>query len=326
MKKLTRLAAIILAAVTMCLTAAGARAEADYPTKPVRVIVGFPSGTVADVIARLLGAKLSQSLGQQFLVDNRPGASSNIGAELVVRAPKDGYTLFMSTVANTINASVYQHLNFNFSTDLAPIMLVGSVPNILVVNPSLPVHSVADLIALAKTKPGEIFFASSGNGTATHLSGELFNVMAGVKLSHIPYKGSSEILNDLIAGRVTVMFSPASTVLPYIKAGTLRALASTGAKRTAAAPDLPTIAESGLPGFETSVWMGLLAPAGTPSDVIEKLDKALTAALASPDIKAQFATQGVDEIGLGPKEFGTYIRAETDKWAKAVKAAGVKID
>jgi tripartite-type tricarboxylate transporter receptor subunit TctC len=325
MKRLIRGAgALLLAAVAFGTTAA--RADGEYPVKPIRVIVGFPAGSIADLVARQLGQKAGQELGQQFVVEDKPGASSNIAAELVVRAPKDGYTLFMSTIANTVNASVYSHLSFNFATDLAPIILAGSVPNVLAVNPSLPVKSVQDLIALAKAKPGEIFFASSGNGTVTHLSGELFNMMAGVKLAHIPYKGSSDIMNDLLAGRVMVTFTPASAVWSHMQAGTLRVLASTGSRRTAVAPDLPTIAESGLPGFDTAVWMGLLAPAGTPPAIVNRLAAAFKNALASAEVKEQFAKQGIDEIGLGPAEFAAFIRQDTDKWAKVVNAVGVKID
>lgn len=323
---MSRSAAVVALALIVGLGPATLCAETDYPAKPVRIVVGFPAGTVADMTGRLLSQKLGQSLGQQFIVDDKPGASSNIAAELVVRAPKDGYTLLMATVANVINATLYRSLPFNFATDLAPVTLVGTVPALLVVNPTLPVHSVADLIALAKSRPGEIFYASSGNGTAAHLSGELFNLMAGVKLAHIPYKGSSEVLNDLIAGRVTVAFANASTVLPHVQSGSLRALASTGLQRTAAAPELPTISESGLQGFDTAVWMGVLAPAGTPPEIVDRLAAAFGAALQAPDVKAQLAAQGIDGIGLGPREFGAYIRSETDKWATAVGVSGAKVD
>jgi tripartite-type tricarboxylate transporter receptor subunit TctC len=314
-------AAVIMFAA---LGVASARADDPYPTKPVHVLVGFPAGSVADVVIRLLTPRLSQDLGQPFVVENRPGASSNIAAELVARAPKDGSTLFMATIANTINASLYHHLPFNFATDLAPVMMIASVPTVLAVNPQFPAHSVAELIAVAKDKPGQIFFASSGNGTFTHLLGELFNMTAGVQLAHVPYKGSPEVLSDLIAGRVMVTFIPASAVLPHAQAGTLRLLATTGPRRAAVAPDLPTVAESGLPGFEASLWMGLLAPAGTPPAVIERLAKALTGALAASDTKAQLAAQGIDEIGLGPAEFAAYIHSDTDKWSKVVTAIGLK--
>jgi tripartite-type tricarboxylate transporter receptor subunit TctC len=322
---MTRLLLVVAALLLAALTPV-AYAQTDYPSKPVRIVVGFPPGTVADVTARLLAQKMAPGLGQQLIVDNKPGASSNIAAELVVRSPKDGYTLLMATVANVINTSLFHNLSFDFATDLAPVMLIGSVPALLVVNPSLPVHDVAELIALAKAKPGEIFYASSGNGTAAHLSGELFNLMAGVKLSHIPYKGSSEVLNDLIAGRVTVAFANASTVLPHVQAGTLRALASTGLARTAVAPNLPTISESGLQGFDTAVWMGVLAPAGTPPEVIARLASAFGDALNAGEVKAQLATQGIDTIAKGPQDFASYVRSETAKWAKAVEISGAKVD
>src|SRR6476620_9073500 len=255
------------------LFAAIASAQTSYPVKPVRIIIGFPPASAADIVGRVVAAKMSDGLGQQLVIENRPGASSNIATEAVVRAPADGYTLFMGTIANTINASLYSKLPFDFARDLAPIAAVASVPNLLVVHPSLPVRSVQDLINVAKAKPGEILYGSSGNGTGPHLSGELFNLMAHVKLVHIPYKGSPQAMTDLLGGRVMAMFSPASTALPHIKAGTLRALAASSARRTSVAPDLPTVAEAGLPGFETSVWFGLLAPAATPRDIIERLNK-----------------------------------------------------
>ena len=313
--------AVILAALT---SMPSARADDAYPTKPVHVIVGFPAGSVADIVIRLVGQKLSQDLGQPFVVENRPGASSNIGAELVTRAPKDGSTLFMATIANTINASTYKNLPFNFEKDLAPVAMVASVPVALAANPEFPAHNVKELIALAKDKPGEIFFASSGNGTLTHLLGELFNMTAGVKLAHVPYKGSPEVLADLIAGRVKVTFIPASAVLAQAKAGSVRLLATTGRRRASVLPDLPTVAESGLPGFEAALWMGVLAPAGTPATIVDRLAKAVATALATPDINAQLATQGIDEFSLGPAEFAAYIRTDTDKWAKVVTAIGLK--
>ncbi|HEX9463875.1 MAG TPA: tripartite tricarboxylate transporter substrate binding protein [Alphaproteobacteria bacterium] len=318
-------AALILFALAM-VGAPAVLAETDYPAKPIKVIVGFPAGSVADVVARQVGQKIGQDFGWQWIVDDRPGAAGNIAAELVVRAPKDGYTLMMATIANTINATVYRNLSFDFAADLVPVMLIGSVPNVLAVNPALPVNSVQDLITLAKAKPGEIFYASSGNGTAAHLSGELFNLMAGVKLAHVPYKGSPEVMNDLLAGRVMVTFTPASAVWSHRQAGTVRVLASTGPQRTVVAPDLPTIAESGLPGFDTSIWVGLLAPSGTPPEIVERLAKAVGAVLATPEIKEQFARQGMDEIGLGLRAFKDFIRQDIEKWAKVVKVAGVRVD
>ncbi len=321
-----RRAAAIVFILAAVLAIPAARADDAYPAKPIHVLVGFPAGSVADIVIRLLGQKASAELGQPFVVEDRPGASSNIAAELVARAPKDGYTLLMATIANTINASLYRNLPFSFASDLAPVMMVASVPTVLAVNPQLPAHNVAELIGLAKEKPGQLFFASSGNGTFTHLLGELFNMTADVKLAHVPYKGSPEVLADLIAGRVMVTFIPASAVLQHGKAGSVRLLATTGPRRTAAAPELPTVAESGLPGFEGSLWMGVLAPAGTPPAVVDRLARALAGALAAPDVKATLAGQGIDQVGLGPAEFAAYIREDTDKWGKVVQAIGLKIE
>src|SRR5262245_26364275 len=312
-------------AIGTALLAASVAAQ-TYPRGPVRVIVGFPPGSAADVAARVVGNQLGQILGTLFVIENRPGAGSNIATEAVARAPADGYTLLMGTVANTINQSLYPDLRFNFATDLAPIASVGTVPNLLVVHPSVEVKSVAELITLAKAKPGTLTFASSGNGTSPHLSGELFGEMAGVKLVHVPYKGSSQAVVDLVAGRVSLMFSPASTVLSHIKSGKLRALASTGLARANAMPELPTLSESGLQGFDTGVWFGLLAPAKTPPAVVDRLAKATAEARGSAELKSQFAAQGVDCLGGGPKEFADYIGQEIVKWAKVIKAAGVKLD
>ena len=298
----------------------------NYPAKSVRIVVGLAPGGGTDIVARMVGQRLGTAINQQVVIDNRPGASSNIATEAVVRAPADGYTLFMGTIANTINASLYPKLNFDFARDLAPIAAVASVPNLLVVHPSLPARSVQELIRLAKAQPGQILYGSSGNGTSPHLAGELFNLMAGVKLTHIPYKGSPQAMTDLLGGRVMAMFAPASTALPHIKAGTLRALAASSAQRASAAPDLPTIAESGLPGFETSVWFGLLAPAATPRDIIERINRETARALADADVKKQFAAQGIDAMGGTPEQFAAYIREETAKWARVVHASGAKLD
>lgn len=317
----------VWATILVAIAAApSAWAEDAYPSKPIRTVVGFPPGSVADLVIRLLGEKASAELGQPFVVEDRPGASSNIAAELVVHAPKDGYTLFMATIANTINGSLYRNLSFNFEKDMAPVAMVASVPIVLAANPKFPAHNVKELIAEAKQKPGQIFFASSGNGTLTHLLGELFNMSAGVKLVHVPYKGSPEVVADLIAGRVNVTFIPASAVLKHAQAGTVRLLATSGSKRAAVVPDLPTIAEAGLPGFEGTLWMGVLAPAGTPAPFVNRVAQALKVALAAPDVKAKLAAQGIDEAFLGPSEFATYIHQDTDKWAKVVKAVGLKID
>jgi tripartite-type tricarboxylate transporter receptor subunit TctC len=323
---LVRSIAIFLVALASLVAPDAVQAQGAYPNRPVKLVVGFPPGSAADVVARIVSARLGDSLGQPVVVENKPGAGSNIATESVARAPADGYTLFMGTVANTINASLSKNLNFDFARDLVPVAGLASVPNLLVVHPSLAVRSVQELIAAAKARPGEILYGSSGNGTSPHLSGELFNLMAGVKLGHVPYKGSPQAMTDLLAGRVLVMFSPASTALPHIKASTLRAIASSGTQRTAAAPDLPTISESGLPGFETSVWFGLVAPAGTPREIVERLNREAVRALAAPELKSQFAAQGIDTMGGTPEQFAAYIREETGKWARVVQASGAKID
>ena len=326
MKKSIALSFAVGLASLFALAASASAQAQSWPSKPLRIVVGFPPGASADVAARLVAAKMSESLGQSVLIENKPGAGSNIATESVVRAPADGYTLFLGTIANTINASLSKNLPFDFGRDLAPVASLASLPNLLVVNPSLGVSTVQELVAAAKRKPGEILYGSSGNGTGPHLSGELFNLMAGVKLTHVPYKGSPQAMTDLLGGRVQAMFAPASTALPHIKAGTLKVLAVSSAKRTGASPELPTIAESGLPGFETAVWFGLLAPAGTPRDIIERLNREANRALADPGVKAQFAVQGIDAMGGTPEQFAAYIKDETAKWARVVQASGAKID
>ncbi len=326
MKRATSLRTV-LATAALCL-AGGACAQGApaYPVKAIKLLIGFPPGSAADVVARLVTPRLGEALGQPVVADNRPGASSSIAAEATVRAPADGYTLFMGSVANAINASLNKDIGFDFAKDLAPVAGLASLPNLLVVHPSLPARSVAELVAAAKANPGAILYGSSGNGTSPHLSGELLNLMADVKLVHIPYKGSPQAVTDLLAGRVQVMFSPVSTVLPQVKAGKLRALASTGAQRTAAAPDLPTVSEAGLPGFETSIWFGLFAPAATPRDVTERLARETARVIGAPDLRAQFAAQGIDPLQKTPEQLAEYVREEIDKWGQVVRNSGARID
>lgn len=314
---------LMAAAAAFCGLAASAAAE-DYPTRPVRIVVGFTAGASADVTARVLAPKLSQALGQQFVVENRPGAGSNIAADIVAHAPKDGYTLFLCTIANAINATLPARLNFDFGKDFAPIALLASVPNILAVHPSLGVKTVQELVALVRAKPGQLSYGSSGVGTAVHLSGELFNVMAGAKMVHVPYPGSAQSVTDLIAGRVQVTFAPASTVLPHVQSGRLIELATTQLKRASVAPDLPTMSEAGLKGFDTGVWFGLLAPAGTPRDVVERLAQASNAALKSREVIDPLQKQGIDVLGGTPDEFADYISSEIAKWSRVAEAAGLK--
>jgi tripartite-type tricarboxylate transporter receptor subunit TctC len=320
------LAALVGAAAIAIAVPADAQTSA-YPTKPIRLIVPFPPGGATDIIARAVAQKLSETWGQSIIVDNRPGAGGNIGTELVAKAAPDGYTLEMGTVGtHAINASLYAKIPFDNVKDFAPIILVAGVPNVLEVTPSLPVNSVQELIAYAKANPGKLNFASSGNGTSIHLSGELFKVMTGVQMTHVPYKGSAPALQDLIAGQVQLMFDNLPPSLPQIKAGKLRALAVTSATRAPALPDVPTVAESGLPGFEASSWFGLLAPAGTPPAIIAKINTEVATWLASPEGKEKLASIGANAAGGSPEDFARHIHAETTKWAKVVKESGAKVD
>lgn len=300
--------------------------EDVYPAKPIRLLVGFPSGSSADVAARIISKKTSEILGQAIVIDNKPGASSNIATEAVVRSLPDGYTLLLGTVANTINSGMGKNLPFNFSNDLAPVVLLTNLPNILVVHPSIGVSSVQGLIELAQKKPGQLNYASSGNGTSPHLSGELFNQIANVKLGHIPYKGSSQAITDVLSGLVPIMFSPASTALPYINSGALRALAVSTSKRSSVAPKLPTLSEAGLNNYDTSVWFGVLAPINTPREIQDKLNVSFNQALQSADVKAQLITQGMDTMGGSKEEIGKYISQETEKWLKLIKFSGASLE
>ncbi|MSQ20022.1 MAG: tripartite tricarboxylate transporter substrate binding protein [Betaproteobacteria bacterium] len=301
-------------------------AHAQYPVKPIRILLGFTSGSLLDLTTRLVAPRLADALGQQVIVENKPGASSNIATEQVIRAPADGYTLLMGGVVNPINTTLYASLPFDFIRDTAPIVLIGTAPSLLVVHPSVPVHSVRDLIDYAKKRPGEVTFGSSGNGTAPHLAGEMLNLMAGIKLVHVPYKSSPQAMTDLLAGRVHATFSPPSTALPHLKAGTLRGIASTGARRASAAADLPTMIEAGLPDYAGEVWMGLFAPAATPRAVIERINREVVQILAMPELRAQFAAQAIDPLGGSPESFADYVKAETAKWAQVVRASGAKVD
>jgi tripartite-type tricarboxylate transporter receptor subunit TctC len=291
----------------------------------VRAIVGFPAGSGVDIVARVVGQKLSEQYGQQFVVDNRPGAGSNIGTQLAAKAPADGYTLFLGTVANAINATLYRELPFDFTRDFAPIVLAGSAPNLLVVHPSLPARSVAELVKLARAKPGRLSFGSSGTGTAPHLAGELFKSMAAINVMHIPYKGGPQATTDLIAGQYDYLFAISSTVLPHIRSGRLRALAITTAARAPSMPDLPAVAET-LPGFEAVTWFGYMAPAGTPQDIVARLNADITKVLARADVREPLATQGIEVKMSSREQFGAYVRDEIAKWARVVKASGAQAE
>jgi tripartite-type tricarboxylate transporter receptor subunit TctC len=320
-----RIAIHAMLACTMGLVIAGATARADdYPTRPVRLIVGFIPGSSADITARVLGQRMGQILGQQFVVESKPGAGSSLAAEFVTRAPKDGYTLFIASSANITNAAINPNLPFDIAKDFTPIALINTAAVILVVHPSTGAKSVAELIALAKSKPGEILYASTGVGTAPHLSGELLSMRAGVKLLHVPYQGSPQAATDLLAGRVAMMFSPASAVVSQVEAGSLKVLASAATKRPGILPNVPTMAEAGLPDFDTSIWFGLMAPVGTPRAVIDKLAGAVREALASNEVVTAWRPQGIDPLSGGPEEFARHIASESKRWGDVATAAGLK--
>ncbi|MBX9828343.1 MAG: tripartite tricarboxylate transporter substrate binding protein [Xanthobacteraceae bacterium] len=313
--------ALLLALVGV---SAGTMAPADdYPTRPVRLVVGFAPGAVADVIARAMATRMSQNIGQQIVIENRPGAGSSLGAEFVARAPKDGYTLLMCTVAQTINPAV-NTLSFDFGKDFAPIMAIANAPQILVAHPSLPANSVQEMIALARATPDGLQYASSGAGTMSHLSGVLLSSTTGIKLTQIPYPGSAQSMNDVLAGRVPLMFGPAATVWSNVQAGKLKALAVTQPTRAAIAPEVPTMAESGVPGYSAGIWMGILAPAGTSAEIVGKLSRAANEAVKSPEVLSLLRVQGVDPLGGSPEEFARFIDAELKKWAGVVNDAGIR--
>ena len=300
-----------------------ARAQ-TYPSRPVRIIVPNAPGGGPDTAARLMGQWLTERLGQPFVIENRTGAGSNIGTETAVRAPPDGYTLLHVGTSAAINASLYDRLNFNFISDIAPVAGIMRVPNVMEVNPSLPVKTVPEFIAYAKSNPGKINFASSGNGSTLHLSGELFKVMTGISMVHVPYRGGGPAaIIDLLSGQVQVMFDNVSTSIEYIRAGKLRALAVTAATRWAGLPDIPTVSDF-VPGFEVTVWSGVGAPKNTPADIIEKLNKEINAALADPKVKSRLADLGGTVLPGSPADFGKLIDEETEKWAKVVKFSGAK--
>ena len=308
-------------------TALAASALAQgYPAKPVKVVVPYPPGGPTDIVARVVSQKLSEQTGQPFLVENRAGAGGNIGAEAVARAPADGYTLLVATTAHAINPSVFKTLGYRLQQDFAPVSQLTSGPLVIVAHPALPANNVKELIAFARAKPGELNFASSGNGQSTHLAAELFSTMAGVKMNHVPYKGSAPALTDVIGGQAAVMFDTMLSAMPQVKSGKLKALAVTSAQRSPAAPELPTVAESGLPGYEAIAWNGLLAPAGTPPEVIAKLNAEVKRALEAPEIKERFSAQGFSAAWNTPAAYGAFLQAELDKWAKVAKVSGAKVD
>ncbi len=296
-----------------------------YPAQPVRVVVPFAAGGPLDILTRLMGQWLSERLGQPFVIENRPGAGSNIGTEVVVRAPADGYTLLMVGTVGAINATLYDKLNFNFIRDIAPVATISRNALVMVVHPSVPAKSVPEFIAYAKANPGKINMASGGIGSTPHICGELFKMMAGVDMVHVPYRGAGPALVDLIAGQVQVYFASTVPSIGYIRAGRLRALAVTTATRSEVVPDVPTVGEF-VPGYEASVWYGIGAPKGTPVEIIDMLNKEINAGLADPKIKARLADLGGDVLALSPADFGKLIADETGKWAKVIRAANIKLE
>jgi len=297
-----------------------------YHGKSVRTVVPFPAGGGIDGVARLLAPKLSEQLGQPIVIDNRAGAGGTLGTELVAKAPADGYTLLATFASHAMNAALYQNLSFDTLNDLAPITLIATVPNILVVNPVLPAKTVKDLIGLAKKRPGELLYASVGSGTPAHLSAELFNLMAGIRMTHVPYKGAAPSIIALISGETQLTFTTVLVALPHVQTGRLRALAVGSLKRSPVMPDVPTVDESGLKGYESTAWYGLLAPAKTPVAIVEQLHRETVKVIQSPDIRDSLLKQGAEPVGSTPEAFGRLIRADIDKWTKVVKATGARVD
>jgi tripartite-type tricarboxylate transporter receptor subunit TctC len=298
-----------------------------YPTKTIRMIVAYPPGGGTDIVGRLIGQKLAESLGQNVVVDNRGGTTGNIGTELAARATPDGHTLLMGNVApNAINVSLFKKLPFDPVKDFAPVSLVAITPNILVVHPGLPVHTVKDLLELAKAKPGTLNYPSAGVGSSSHLAGELLRALAHADIVHVPYKGGGPALIALLSGQMQIMFATMPAAMPHVKAGKLRPVAVTTSKRSQTLPELPTIAESGVKGYEAATWYGVLAPAGTPGPVITRLHAEVVRAVESPDMRERFASQGFEPAGTTPAEFAAYIKAEIAKWGKVIRQAGIKAD
>ena len=324
--KLARRRFLHLAAGAAALPTASRFAWAQaYPSRPVRLIIGYPPGGSADITARLTGQWLSERLGQPVVIESRPGAATNLATEAVVRAPPDGYTLLLVAPANAINATLYDKLNFDFLRDIVPVAGIIRFPNVVVVNPSLPIKTIPELIAYAKANPGKLNMASSGNGSTIHMSGELFKMLTGINMVHVPYRGGAPALTDLIAGQVHVMFDNIPTSAEHIKAGRLRGLAVTSAARSEVLPDLPTVADV-LPGYEASAWYGLGVPKNTPDEVIDKINKGMNAVLADPKSQARFAELGASLLPGSPADFSRLVADETEKWGKVVRFSGAKPD
>ena len=312
--------------IAALIGASGADAADPYPTKPVKIIFGFPAASATDVIARAVGQKLSDKWGQPVVIDNRPGAGGNLGSEIAAKQPADGYTIFFGTVANAISASYYSKLNYDYLKDFIPITLVATTPLVLVANNNVPAKSVKELITYAKANPGAINFGSGGVGTSNHLAGEMFKKNTGTDMAHVAYKGTPAAYTDLMSGRVQLMFDNIVAVTPHIKSGALRPIAVTSATRSPSLPDVPTVAEAGIPGFEAVSWIGALVPAGTPKDIVDKIYTDLVAVLRMPEIKERLAQSGAVVVGNTQEQFAAWNRNEIAKWAQAVKDSGAKGD
>ena len=321
----TLLLASTFASAVFAAPAAWAQPEA-WPTRPVKILFGFPAGSATDVIARTVGQKLSERWGQAVVIENRPGAGGNLGTELAARAPADGYTIFFGTVANAISTTLYSKLNYDYLKDFTPITLVATTPLVLVANTSVPANSVKELIEHAKANPGKLNFGSGGVGTSNHLAGEMFKTATGTDLVHVPYKGTPAAYNDMFGGQVALMWDNIVAVTPHVRNGRLKPLAVTSAQRAASLPDVPTMAESGLPGFEAVSWIGALVPTGTPKAVVDKIHTDMVAVLRMPEVRQQLGASGAVVVGNTPEQFAAWNRSEISKWAKAIKDSGAKID
>jgi len=312
--------------ITIGITCATLAQAQSWPSKPIRMILAFPPGGPTDIVSRVLAQKLGEQLGQQVLVDNKPGAGGNIGAELASRAPNDGYTIFYNTSAIVINPALYGKASYDTLKDFVPVVLTAAIPMVLVVNPAVPAKNMKEFVDLVKSKPGQVNYSSSGSGTITHLASAMLSAQMGLSTQHVPYKGSAPGLVDLAAGQTQFMTDTINTALPYIKDGRLRAIAVTSAKRSQVLPDLPTFNESGLPGFDAAAWQGVVVPAGTPAEIVTRLNAEINKAMQDAGVRARLAGQGADVLGSTPGEYAAYIRAEMPRWAKAIKESGANAE
>ncbi len=319
----SRLPCCVLAA---CVGVAGGVHAQAFPVKPVRIIIGFSAGSSTDTVARVIAQKLAESWGQPVIIDNRAGAGGNIAADVVAKANADGYTLLFANNGLAISATLYRKLPYDAARDLEPVIQVTAMPHVLVANQSLPVTSIRELVALAKAKPGQLSFGSAGTGNSDHMAGELFKYLAGIDLAHVPYKGGPQALTDTVNGQVAMYFAGLPVAMPMVKAARVKALGTSGIKRSSALPDVPTIAEAGVPGYEVSLWYGLLAPARTPLDVVAKISADVARTLKLPEVQERFGTLGVETVGSTPAQFKAFVNSETGKWSKVVKATGITVE